>query len=94
VGAILVSIGAGGAILVTSSGPPVRFRAPTVRVWSTVGAGDSLVAGVGTGLCRGLDLVDAVALGVAAGTAAVLTPGTALADPAMVERLLSLVAVG
>ena len=90
---ILVSIGAGGAFLVTSSEPPVRFRAPTVRVRSTVGAGDSLVAGVGVGLCRGMQLVDAAALGVAAGTAAVMTPGSELAQPAMIEQLLRLVTV-
>jgi 6-phosphofructokinase 2 len=91
IGSMLVSIGAGGAILVRSSGPPVRFRAPTVQVQSTVGAGDSLVAGVATGLCRGLDLVGAAALGVAAGTAAVMTPGSELARPSTVEELLPLV---
>ncbi|MEP4653088.1 MAG: hexose kinase [Ilumatobacter sp.] len=93
VDALLVSIGAGGAVLVRPDVPPLRFRAPTVRVRSTIGAGDSLVAGIATGLADGQELVDAVRLGIAAGTATVLTDGTQLCDPAMVDELLPLVAV-
>lgn len=93
VGALLVSIGSGGAVLVRPGAPTVRFRAPTVQVRSTVGAGDSLVAGIATGLARGNDLVDAIRLGIAAGTATVMTEGTELCDPAIVEDLLSDVAV-
>jgi 6-phosphofructokinase 2 len=78
VGSVLASIGAGGAILVDDAGT-TRLRAPTVAVRSTVGAGDSLVAGVVVGLHRGCSLVEAVALGVATGTAAVMTDGTELA---------------
>jgi len=87
VAALVVSIGAGGAILATPDQPTVRFRAPTVRVESAVGAGDSMVAGIAVGLRRGLALLDAVALGVAAGTAAVLTPSTELCRSGDVERL-------
>jgi 6-phosphofructokinase 2 len=93
VGAILVSIGAGGAVLVRPSLPPLRLRAPTVDVRSAVGAGDSMVGGLATGLARGMDLEHAAALGVAAGTAAVMTPGTALCSAAGVEELLPLVTV-
>lgn len=72
--------------------PPIRFRAPTVRVRSTIGAGDSLVAGIATGFANGLDLVDAIRLGIAAGTATVMTEGTELCDPGVVDVLLPLVA--
>ncbi len=87
---IVVSIGPGGAVVVTDD-DLTRLRAPTVRVRSAVGAGDSMVAGIAVGLNRDLDLVPAVSLGVAAGTAAVLTDATDLCKPADVDRLLPLV---
>lgn len=87
---IVVSIGPGGAVVVTAD-DTIRLRAPTVQVRSAVGAGDSMVAGIAVGLNRRLDLVEAVSLGVAAGTAAVLTDGTDLCNPADVDRLLGLV---
>lgn len=93
VDAVLVSIGAGGAVLVRSGQPTLRFRAPTDRVRSTIGAGDSLVAGIASGLAGGQDLVDAIRLGIAAGTATVLTEGTELCNPGVVDELLPLVAV-
>lgn len=87
---IVVSIGPGGAVVLTDD-DTIRLRAPTVRVRSAVGAGDSMVAGIAAGLNRRFDLAQAVALGVAAGTATVLTDGTDLCDPADVERLLALI---
>lgn len=93
VGALLVSIGAGGAVLARPGQPTVRFRAPTVEVQSTIGAGDSLVAGVATGLARGDDLIPAIRLGIAAGTATVMTAGTELCDSAVVDGLLDFVSV-
>lgn len=87
---LVVSIGAGGAIAVTHD-EVYRLRAPTVQVRSAVGAGDSMVAGTAVGLHRGLDLPRAVALGIASGSAAVLTDGTELCHAADVERLLPLV---
>ena len=90
--ALLVSIGAGGAVLRTRDGA-ARFRAPAIRVNSTVGAGDSLVAGIVVGLTRGLDLTDAVAFGIAAGTATCLSPGTSLCEPSDIDQLLPRVLV-
>lgn len=89
---IVASIGAGGAIAITGDGRSIRIRAPAVKVRSAVGAGDSMVAGLAVGVQRGLPLEDAVALGVAAGTAAVLTDGTELCSASDVERLLPRVA--
>lgn len=89
--ALVVSIGAGGCFLVTHDEAPQRFRAPTVRVVSSVGAGDSMVAGIAVSLGRGLSMSDAVAYGVAAGTAAVLTSGSQLCESAAIDELLPLV---
>jgi 6-phosphofructokinase 2 len=62
-------------------------EAPEVAVRSAVGAGDSMLAGIVHGLAQGMELVDAARLGVAAGTAASLTPGTELCRREDVERL-------
>lgn len=94
VGALLVSIGAGGAFLLQRGEHPVRLRPPTVRVASAVGAGDSMVGGLASGLCRGEDLLSAAKLGIAAGSAAVMTPGSGLCTASAVAELLPLVTVG
>ncbi len=74
---LVVSLGATGAALITSA-DCVFLRAPIVPIQSKVGAGDSMVGGIALGLARGFTLVDAARLGVAAGSAAVMTAGTAL----------------
>ena len=93
VGTLVVSIGAGGAFAVGPNGMTQRFRAPSVRVRSAIGAGDSMVAGIAVGLSRGLDVPEAIKLGIAAGAAAVLTDGTDLCHADDVNRLIPLVAV-
>jgi len=90
---LVASIGPGGAIVATDDGT-FRLRAPTVRVRSTIGAGDSMVAGMAVGFQRGLELHDAVAYGVAAGTAAVITGGSDLCHSGDIDRLLPLVVDG
>lgn len=84
--AVLVSLGSGGAMLVHGEGIE-RIAAPTVRIESKVGAGDSTVAGVVLALARGMELVDAARFGVASGAAAVMTPGTELCRRQDAERL-------
>jgi 6-phosphofructokinase 2 len=74
---VLISLGAAGALATWKDGWE-RVRAPTVPIKSKVGAGDSTVAGVVLGLARGLSVLDAIRFGVAAGAAAVMTPGTEL----------------
>lgn len=74
---VLVSMGAGGAVLV-SDGRAQRFAAvPIPPGGSGVGAGDAMVAGVAVGMIRGWPLEQAVRLGIAAGSATLLTPGNA-----------------
>ena len=83
---LVISLGAGGVLLVTSGGSE-HIRTPTVPIRNKVGAGDSMVAGIVLGLARGLELRDAVRLGVAAGAAAVMTEGTELCRREDAERL-------
>jgi 6-phosphofructokinase 2 len=87
--AIIVSLSERGALMVTADAAE-RFSAPGVPVVSAVGAGDSMVAGMICGLVRGLSLRDAVRLGMAAGAAALMTPGTELARREDIEKLARL----
>lgn len=66
---------------------------PDVQVRSTVGAGDSTVAGLVLKLSQGGSLEEASRLAVAAGTAATLTSGTELCHKEDVEKLLPQVRV-
>lgn len=86
--AVVVSMGAGGALLVTAEGTD-HVRSPTVPIRSRVGAGDSTVAGIATALLRGDDLPTAVRWGVAAGAAAVMTDGSELCRGEDTERLFA-----
>ena len=84
--AVVLSLGAAGVLMASSSGCE-RLRAPTVSIESKVGAGDSTVAGIVLSLARGMSLREAVLFGVAAGAAAVMTPGTGLCRRDDTERL-------
>jgi 6-phosphofructokinase 2 len=83
---VLVTLGSGGALLVRRSGC-TRLRAPTVPIRSKVGAGDSTVAGMVLALSRGHHLEAAARFGIAAGAAAVMSPGTELCRREDTERL-------
>lgn len=72
-----VSMGPAGAILVTKDTSEM-VPAPVVKKQSTVGAGDSMVAGITWMLENGHSLPAAVRFGVACGTAATMNPGTQL----------------
>ncbi len=83
---IVTSLGAAGAILVTKN-IAERFVTPVVQRKSTVGAGDSMVAGIVVSLSKGKNLSEAVSYGVACGTAVTMNPGTELCKLADVEKL-------
>jgi 6-phosphofructokinase 2 len=84
---VLVSLGSQGALLVGAEGA-WRFAAVDVPPGSGVGAGDAMLAGVAVGIARGQPLTEAVRLGIAAGAAMLLTPGTAPCTREDTERLL------
>ena len=83
---LVISLGAGGALLVSEK-IAEHILPPTVPIISKVGAGDSMVAGITLSLARGKPLRESVLFGVAAGTAAVMTPGTELCRREDTERL-------
>ncbi|MBS1519505.1 MAG: 1-phosphofructokinase family hexose kinase [Bacteroidetes bacterium] len=83
---IVVSMGANGALLVTGNAI-VEVPQPSVKVKSTVGAGDSLVAGIVYSLSQNYSLPDAVRFGVACGSAATMNPGTELCSRPDAERI-------
>ena len=83
---VLVSRGAQGALLVSRDGGQ-RFAPVQVPPGSGVGAGDAMLAAVAVGLVRGWSLSEATRLGVAAGAAMLLTPGTAPCTREDTERL-------
>jgi 6-phosphofructokinase 2 len=64
-----------------------------VNVQTTIGAGDSFVAGMVWSLSRGDSLVKAFQYGMASGAAALLSPGTSLSQAADVHQLLPQVVV-
>lgn len=75
---VLVSRGKDGAILASDDGNIYRIKAPQGRVISTVGAGDSMLAGFLAGISRGAQY--ALALGTAAGSATAFSEGLAGAE--------------
>ncbi len=83
---LVISLGAAGALAVSEDFAE-HILPPTVRINSKVGAGDSMVAGIALSLARGNPLRESVLFGVAAGTAAVMTPGTELCRREDAERL-------
>lgn len=88
---VVVSLGQHGAILATGN-ESQRFAAVPMRGGSGVGAGDAMVGAITHGLTRGWPLVKAVRLGIAAGAAMLMTPGTEVCDSAAVAGLFDQVA--
>jgi 6-phosphofructokinase 2 len=87
---IAVTLGHLGAILISAT-ETLHLPAIDVDVKSAVGAGDSFLGAMTYALAAGQTMKEAFRLGVAAGTAAVLTPGTDLCQKVDVERMLQLV---
>ena len=86
-------MGEQGAVLATRDGV---WQAPALNVpaaTGTTGAGDCFLAALVWSLDRGDAPAEALRWGVAAGAAALLSPGTALAQAADVHRLQPLVIV-
>lgn len=83
---VVVSLGPQGALLVTKNGFE-HIPAPMVKKQSTVGAGDSMVAGMVWALQEGKSFLEMVQIGVACGSAATMNQGTELFHAADVWRL-------
>lgn len=85
---VVISAGADGAV---GLGPDGCWKAvpPRVEPRSTVGSGDSMVAGLAIALSEGGSLRDGLLLGTAAGAATAMVTGTKLCRRADVEMLLA-----
>lgn len=87
---IVVSMGPDGAWLV-SKDKRYFCEAPKVEKRSTVGAGDSMVAGITFMLQKERALKDAIRFGVACGSAATMNEGTQLFNRDDAEKLFNMI---
>ena len=83
---VMISLGKDG-VYFSGSGESFYVKAPDVKVLSTIGAGDSTIAGFLAGLERGYTVRDAVCLAVSSGSAACLSEGTLPPEADDIERL-------
>jgi ribokinase len=77
---VVLTIGAGGAV-VSDGGTVHHVAAEAVEVVDTTGAGDAFTGSLAAALSAGRDLVDAVRIGVRAGTYAVARAGAQASYP-------------
>jgi 6-phosphofructokinase 2 len=89
---VAISLGSDGAMVV-SADQVWRARALQVNVQTTVGAGDSFLAGMVWALSRKDSLLKAFQYGMSSGAAALLSPGTSLSQAADVHGLVPQVTV-
>src|SRR3546814_7578863 len=73
-------MGHNGAILASAAGPLFLPAAP-IEAKSAVGAGDSFLSAMLFAISIGWEMGEAFRFGIAAGAAAVMSPGHALARP-------------
>jgi ribokinase len=89
-GAVVVTLGARGALVVPAEGAPFVQTPPPVDAVDTTGAGDCFCGALGQALARGEDLACAVRYAVAAAALSTTGPGArgALPDDGAVRALL------
>lgn len=83
---LVISLGAKGALLATKKGVDY-VHSPVVHQKSSIGVGDSMVAGMVLSIIEGKSLSEVVLYGVACGAAATLRPGAQLCDKKDVDDL-------
>lgn len=83
---VAVSMGPQGAYLVTKD-ETIHVPAPSVKKLSTVGAGDSMVAGMVSVIAKGGSVTEMARMGVACGSAATMSKGTGLFTKENAEKL-------
>ncbi len=84
---VMISLGSEG-IFYSGCGDSFMVKAPKITPVSTIGAGDSAIAGFISGIDKGMTKKDAVRLAVASGSAACLTEGTMPPKKDDIEKLL------
>ena len=83
---VVISRGSKGAVMVCAEGTFVGIS-PKVEPRSTIGSGDSMIAGILRAFAQGRTTEQALRWGLAAGAATALTDGSAIGDRATIERL-------
>ena len=85
---VMISLGSEGVVFFCNKGV-IKVVPPEVEVISTIGAGDSTIAGFVTAYARKMDVEDCAKYAVATGTAACLEEGTNPPEKINVERIYS-----
>jgi ribokinase len=83
--AVVVTLGAAGALIVRATGAAVAVPAPAVEAVDTTGAGDTFNGAFAAGLADGLDLPRAVRRAVAAAALSTTWPGARSGMPTQAE---------
>lgn len=89
---VVISQGADGAIGVAADGA-WKVVPPAITTCSTVGSGDSMIAGIAMAFNEGRSFIEGLRLGTATGAATAMVPGTHLCSAAQVAELLPRVVV-
>lgn len=89
----MISLGGDGALLVCGEGV-FTAKAPEIQAVSTIGAGDSSIAGFLSATAVGKCAADRLKTAVAYGTAACLTEGTLPPAKDSIRRILEQVSIG
>lgn len=88
IASVMVSMGGQGAVLASDEGE-FTVKAPSITPISTIGAGDSSIAGYLSALAEGEGAKACLVRAVAFGSSACLTEGTSAPRKSDIERLLS-----
>ena len=89
---VVISLGKQGAIA-AYEGIVYDVVPPKVKAVSTIGSGDSMIAGLLFGLEQGMPIDDALRLGCAAGAATAMSDGTDIGKKADIDKLAAEVKV-
>ncbi len=84
---VIVTIGLAGAVVVTGD-QRIQLRPPSLRGAFPVGSGDAFLGGLAVASARGMPLVTAARLGLAAGIANAQVPGAGILDPGSIDSIL------
>ncbi len=83
---IVHTLGKEKTLLITAEGTR-EFNPPSIKVRSTIGAGDSFIGGLVAGLMHGLDQNQAVGYGISAAASTLQSEGTDLCVPNEVAKI-------
>lgn len=90
---VVITLGGEGALMVAPEGQVWQAVAPSLRVVSTVGSGDAMLAGLAVARLRDYAPAEALAFGVACGSANVLSSLPGRFEQGQVETLLEQVEI-